>query len=48
MNFIFANLSSDDVYPIFKEMVRQRLPAHYITEKSDIYNDYCYIISVNA
>jgi len=41
MDFIFADLSSDDVYPIFKEMIRQRLPAHYITEKSDIYEDYC-------
>ena len=41
MDFIFAELSSDDVYPIFKEMIRQRLPAHYITEKSDIYKDYC-------
>ena len=41
MDFIFAELSSDDVYPIFKEMIRQRLPAHYITEKSEIYKDYC-------
>ena len=41
MDFIFSHLSSDDVYPIFKEMIRQRLPAHYITEKSDIYKVYC-------
>ena len=41
MDFVFADLSSDDVYPIFKEMIRQRLPAHYITQKSDIYEDYC-------
>ena len=41
MDFLFDELSSDDVYPIFEEMINQKLPAHYITEKSDIYNKFC-------
>ena len=41
MDFIFADLSSDDVYPIFKKMARQKLPVHYITEKPDIFKEYC-------
>ena len=41
VDFIFAELSSDDVYPIFKEMEKQKLPVHYITEKKDIYEEYC-------
>lgn len=42
MDFIFAELSSDDVYPVFKQMVYQNLPVHYITEKIEIYNEFCY------
>ena len=41
MDFIFDELSSDDVYPIFEEMINQKFPAHYITAKSDIYNKFC-------
>ena len=41
IDFIFTELSSDDVYPVFKEMEKQRLPVHYITEKIDIYEEYC-------
>ena len=41
IDFIFADLSSDDVYPIFKKMYKQNLPVHYLTEKIDIYNEYC-------
>ena len=41
IDFIFADLSSDDVYPIFQKMIKQNLPVHYITEKTDIYNKYC-------
>ena len=54
IDFIFNQYSSDDVYPIFKEMAYQNLPVHYITENLDIYNEFCYqkfrcltIISVN-
>ena len=41
MDFLFDDLSSDDVYPIFEEMINLQFPAHYITEKSDIYNKFC-------
>lgn len=40
-DFIYASYSSDDVYPIFEEMIKSNLPAHYLTEKIDIYNKYC-------
>ena len=41
IDFIFKNLSSDDTYPIFKEMIKEKLPVHYLTESYDIYNEYC-------
>ena len=41
MDFIFDELSSDDVYPIFEEMINQHFPAHYVTEKSNLYNKFC-------
>ena len=41
VDFIFSELASDDVYPIFKEMEKQNYPVHYITEKIDIYQIYC-------
>lgn len=40
LDFIFSDLSSDDVYPVFKEMERQKFPVHYITEKLNIYDYY--------
>jgi hypothetical protein len=40
IDFIFAELSSDDVYPVFKEMELKNYPVHYITEKIEIYNEY--------
>ena len=36
MDFIFKELSAVDTYPIFKEMLKQGLPVHYITEKENI------------
>ena len=41
IDFIFAELSSDDTFPLFKRMLQEKLPVHYITEKIDIYNQYC-------
>ena len=41
IDFIFAKLPFDDTYPLFKEMIKQNLPVHYLTEKSEIYNEYC-------
>ena len=40
IDFIFSDLSSDDVYPVFREMEKQKFPVHYITEKLNIYEDY--------
>jgi CDP-glycerol glycerophosphotransferase (TagB/SpsB family) len=42
VDFIFAELSSDDVYPIFEKMVEQNIPSYYLTENSEIYYKYCY------
>ena len=42
IDFILAELSSDDVYPIFEKMVKEYKLVHYITEKLYIYNQYCY------
>ena len=41
IDFIFNELPSDDVYPVFEEMQKQNLPVHYITEKYNIYQKYC-------
>ena len=40
-DFIFSDLSSDDVYPLFKEMEKNSYPVHYLTEDIIIYNEYC-------
>ena len=45
IDFIFDDLSNDDTYPIFQEMEKQKLPVHYITEKTDIYNKYCFKVN---
>ena len=42
MDFIFSELSSDDVYPVFQKMEKKKLPVHYLTEDTEIYNTYCY------
>ena len=41
IDFIFNDLSSDDAFPIFKEMINEKMPVHYLTESSKIYNEYC-------
>ena len=41
VDFIFSELSSDDVYPIFEEMKKKNYPVHYITEKLNIYRKFC-------
>ena len=41
IDFIFNDLSSDDAFPIFKEMINEKMPAHYLTESTKIYNQYC-------
>jgi len=42
IDFIFNEYSCDDAYPVFEEMSNQKLPVHYITEKLDIYQKYCF------
>ena len=42
IDFIFAELSSDDAFPVFKKMIELNYPVHYITENKDIYNEFCY------
>lgn len=41
IDFIFNNLSSDDAFPIFKEMMKENMPVHYLTESTNIYNQFC-------
>ena len=45
IDFIFKDLTSDDAYPIFKEMIKEKFPVHYLTESPIIYNEYCYKIN---
>jgi len=40
-DFIFPEYSSDDVYPVFKAMLNNKEPVHYLTANIDIYNQYC-------
>ena len=40
-DFYLSHLSSDDTYPIFVEMIKQNISAHYMDEKIDIYNQFC-------
>ena len=42
IDFIFSELSSDDAYPIFKEMKNKNFPVHYLTENINIYNEFCF------
>ena len=42
VDFIFAELSSDDAFPVFKKMIDLNYPVHYITENKDIYNEFCH------
>ena len=41
MDFIKADLSSDDTFPVFREMIKKGLPAHYITGNLDLYEEFC-------
>ena len=44
IDFIFRIMPPDDTYPVFEKMKRKHFPVHYITERKDIYNKYCYNI----
>ena len=40
-DFFFNGQSSDDTYPIFLEMIKQNISAHYMDEKKSIYLENC-------
>ena len=40
IDFIFKELGEDDTYPVFKQMEKEN-SAHFMTEKSEIYEKYC-------
>ena len=39
-DFLFG-LTYDDAYPVFKEMLRKNMNAHYLTQRRDIFKKYC-------
>ena len=41
MLILLKNNSTDDTFPIFIEMIKLNIPAHYITEDFNLYNLYC-------
>ncbi len=41
VDFIFSELASDDAYPVFEQMEKLNYPVHYITEKIEIYQQFC-------
>ena len=47
IDYIFKDQSSDDTYPVFQIMEKRGFPVHYITEKKDIYNKYCFKFKYN-
>ena len=40
-DFLGTFQSSDDAYPIFKELIKQKKRAYYMTRKKDIYKYHC-------
>ena len=40
-DFIGSNFNADDTFPIFKQMIKQNISAHYMTAKNEIYKEYC-------
>lgn len=40
-DFFTSSLSYDDAYPVFKEMIRRNMSAHYLTQRRDIFKEYC-------
>ena len=37
----FFYFTSDDTFPLFKEMIKRKINAHYIDGKKNIYNQFC-------
>jgi len=40
-DFIKKSFSNDDTYPVFDEMIKLNMPAHYLTEEFNLYNLHC-------
>ena len=40
-DFFIEGKSSDDAYPIFREMLKQNISAHYMDERKSLYEHYC-------
>ena len=40
-DFFLNQTSSDDAYPIFEEMIRLNISAHYMDSKISLYNKFC-------
>ena len=40
VDFIFSELSSDEVFPIFEKMLANKFPVHYMTEHQEIYKKF--------
>ena len=40
-DFMAATFNEDDILPIFRKMIEQNLPAHFITQKENLYKQYC-------
>ena len=40
VDFIFSEYSSDDTFPIFKQMEIQKYYVHYLTEKKELYQQF--------
>ena len=41
IDLYFKEIAPEDTYPVFREMAKRKLPVHYMTEREDIYNEYC-------
>ena len=44
-DFIYNEFSTDDAYPIFEKMLNFNMPVHYLTQRIDIYDKYCKLVS---
>ena len=42
VDFIFSEYSSDDTFPIFKQMEIQNYYVHYLSEKKELYQQFCF------
>ena len=40
-DFILSERSSDDTFPVFREMIKMKITAYYMTENLNIYEKYC-------